>query len=60
MGSDRICEGNEIIAGMNEHGVSKWKSCGNKIAINFILFDDYGIKYIDIYNILLQLVQKLV
>lgn len=44
--------------GMNENRVCKWKSCGNDFAISFIIYDNYGIKYIDIYGILLELVQN--
>ena len=53
-GTDKSYKGNKIIAGMNEDGVSDWKSCGNELAINFIIFDIYSMKYIDIYSIFLS------
>lgn len=47
---------------MNEDGVSEWKSYRDEIAINinFILFYNYSMKYIDMYGIFPELVQKLV
>ena len=51
IGSDKSYRGNKIIAGMNEEKVSNWKSCGNEIVINFIPFNDYGMKYINIYGV---------
>ena len=58
--SDKSYNGNEIITGMNEDGDSDWKSCGNVLAINLLLYDDYGMKYIDIYSIFIGISLNLV
>ena len=57
---DKSCRGNELIAEMNYNGVSKCESYMNELAINSILFNDYGMKYINIYCIFLELVKNLV